>query len=170
MATFTSTDDPDLIVVLLDRVNISVCNTVPAVAALRTLLLDPARVRQFAGRVTFVFDGYDDEKDELYQNPIVRAFIVRLTEQFPYWLHFVRKDDDALFVLVMCLMGPEGVAVEHHPGKRVRLEVNSDKFNEVVLTLFEHMNALYADYGLSDAENSAMTQQVKRWLDRIFGE
>lgn len=167
MAT-TPTVDHDLIVILLDQVNISVCNTAPAVAALRVLLLDPARVRQFAGRVTFVFDGYDDQKDELYQNPIVRAFVVRLTEQFPYWLHFVRKDDDALFVLVMCLMGPDGVTVEHRPGGRVRLAMDSDKFNDVVMTLFGHMNALYEDYGLSDAENSAMTQQVKRWLDRIF--
>lgn len=167
MAT-TPTVDHDLIVILLDQVNISVCNTAPAVAALRVLLLDPARVRQFAGRVTFVFDGYDDQKNELYQNPIVRAFVVRLTEQFPYWLHFVRKDDDALFVLVMCLMGPDGVTVEHRPGGRVRLAMDSDKFNDVVMTLFGHMNALYEDYGLSDAENSAMTQQVKRWLDRIF--
>lgn len=167
MAT-TPTVDHDLIVILLDQVNISVSNTAPAVAALRVLLLDPARVRQFAGRVTFVFDGYDDQKNELYQNPIVRAFVVRLTEQFPYWLHFVRKDDDALFVLVMCLMGPDGVTVEHRPGGRVRLAMDSDKFNDVVMTLFGHMNALYEDYGLSDAENSAMTQQVKRWLDRIF--
>lgn len=169
MAT-TSTHDPDLIVVLLDQVNISVCNTAPAVAALRTLLLDPTRVRQFAGRVTIVFDGYDDQKGELYQNPIVRAFVVRLTEQFPYWLHFVRKDDDALFVLVMCLMGPEDVTVEHQPGGLVRLEVSPSKFNEVVMTLFENMNALYADYGLSDEENSAMTQKVKLWLNRIMGE
>lgn len=168
MATTTLVEH-DLIVLLLDQVNVSVCNTAPALAALRTLLLDPARVRQFAGRVTLIFDGYDDQKEELYQNPVVRAFVVRLTEQFPYWLHFVLKDDDALFVLVMCLMGPEGVTVEHHPGGRVRLEVNPDKFNDVVMTLFGNMNALYADYGLSEKENSATTQQVKRWLDRILG-
>lgn len=166
----TSTTDPDLIVILLDQVNVSVCNTTPAVAALRTLLGDATRVRQFAGRVTFIFDGYDDQKAELYQNPIVRAFVARLTEQFPYWLHFVQKDDDALFVLVMCLLAPEDVVVEHLPSGRLGLEVNPSSFNEVVLDLFGHMNALYADYGLSDEENSAMTQKVKRWLNRIMGE
>ena len=165
----TLTIDHDLIVVVLDQVNISVCNTAPAVAALRVLLLDPTRVRQFAGRVSFMFEGYESQKDELYQNPIVRAFVVRLTEQFPYWLHFVRKDDDSLFVLTMCLIGPDGLTVEQRPEGRVHLNVNSDKFNDVVMTLFGHMNALYEEYGLSNAENSAMTQQVKRWLDRILG-
>lgn len=166
----TSTDDPDLIVVLLDQVNISVCNTTPAVTALRTLLTDPTRVRHFAGRVTFAFHGYDGQTDELYQNPIVCTFVERLTEQFPYWFHFVRKDDDALFVLVMCLLGPDGVTAEHQPDGRVRLDVSPSKFNEVVMTLFEHMNGLYADNGLSDEENSAMTQKVKSWLNRIMGE
>lgn len=160
--------DRELIVLLLDQVNVSVCNTMPAVAVLRTFALDPVRVRKYGSCVSLVFEGYESQKDELYQNPFVRAFIVRLTEQFPYWLHYLRKDDDSLYVLMMCLLGPEGMKVTDSIGAKVTVEIISQKFNEVLMDLFGHMNALYADYGLTQAENSDMTQQVKRWVDRIL--
>jgi hypothetical protein len=165
----TSPKNTDLIVVILDQVNVSVCNTAPVLAALREKLLGLGQVRKFSGRVTFVFDGYDSQSAELYENPVVRAFVARLTQQFPYWLHFASKDDDTLFVLVMCLMGPEGVVVERGRGGTVRLQLDTGKFSDIVLDLFRGMNSLYAEYGLGEDENRAMTKQVERWLGRVTG-
>jgi hypothetical protein len=160
----------DLIVILLDQANVAICNTKPVLAALQALSVDAYSVRHYASRITFVFDGYGNQTEELYENPRVRAFVQKLTEQFPYWLHFISKSDDALFVLFMCMMGDEHAQVGSKSNGRVQLELNTAKFNSVLMDWFGYLNRLHAEHGLSDAETSAMTAQVKVWVDRVFAQ
>lgn len=108
------------------------------------------------------FAGYEHDPREVYQIREVRRFIQALTERFPYWFHFASRDvDETLWVILQCLLpvGPlaivDGVA---------RYSIETEDWNKVTLGLFGHMNGLYHHHGLTQAENSATTQQVLRYV------
>ncbi len=52
------------------------------------------QVVDFEGRITFLFDGWNDDPRETAEIPEIRAYFSALTEKFPYWMHYVEKDDD----------------------------------------------------------------------------
>jgi len=48
------------------------------------------------GRLIFFFSGWDDDPLEISDIPEIRARFGKLTEAFPYWLHFAEKQGNTL--------------------------------------------------------------------------
>lgn len=150
---------------LLSRDKVEALDIEAPLGALRTMAATADTARAFAGRVHIVFDGYNDDPREVYQVPAVRSFVMKLTEQFPHWFHFMNKVDDSLLVILKCLTKPQPVVISDG---RVATSVDIDEFNRVALGLFTRMNALYADLGLTERENAETTDQVAEYFRAIM--
>jgi hypothetical protein len=55
------------------------------------------------GALTFFFSGWDADPREISDIPEIRRWFVRLTEVFPYWLHFAEKAGETLSNALMLL-------------------------------------------------------------------
>lgn len=159
---------PEEILLVFDRPNVLAMNVAPPLGALLQLIESAQAARTYRHRVRIVFEGYEGEASEVYEHPHVRDFIRQLTDQFPYWLHFACLDDDSLFVVMNCL-APPGSVSRSPDGKRVQLVIDTAQWNEQLMSLFGHMNGLYAKLGLTSAENSETTQAVATWCQRRVG-
>jgi hypothetical protein len=53
------------------------------------------------GRLMFFFSGWDDDPREIWEIPDIRAWYGKLTEVFPYWLHFAEKQGNTLLNALM---------------------------------------------------------------------
>ena len=138
--------------------------------ALRAMTLDAATVRRYAGTIRFMFSGYDEDPRELYSIPEVRRCVQRLTDEFPYWLHYADKDSESLLVVLTCLASVESSAIDLSTNQagQARSVVDMQGFSLKLQDLFSEMNTLHARHGLSASETSAMTQQVIRYLRQHF--
>lgn len=159
---------PQLLVLVFDRANVLDMNIQPPLSALRQLSETAQTARMHKHCVRLAFEGYEQDTNEVYEDRHVREFIRSLTEEFPYWLHFASLEDDTLFTIMNCLAPPESVTTSPTAGQ-VRLVIDAHVWNEQLMTLFGHMNALYAQLGLSQTENSATTQAVAGWCRRVVG-
>lgn len=146
---------------MLSRDKVEALDIDAPLRALQAMAATAATAREFAGRVHVAFDGYNDDPREVYEVPAVRSFVMKLTEQFPHWFHFMNKVDDSLLVILKCLTQPQPVVISDG---RVATSVDVDEFNRVALGLFTRMNALYADLGLTERENAATTNQVAEYF------
>lgn len=151
---------------LFDRENIEALNVDPPLEALAAMAASPTAIREYAGLVDVVFDGYNNDSRELFSIPEVRVFVQALTRRFPYWLHFSSKSSDGLRVILLCLMSPANVTVV---GGQSFTDLDVKELNAVVLNLFGHMNSLYSGNGLSQLENSQTTHEVAAYLKAFAG-
>jgi hypothetical protein len=56
------------------------------------------------GRVSLMFEGYDDDPRDVYDIPEIRRYAKALDEKFPYWFYFVSLHvQSTLQVLALCL-------------------------------------------------------------------
>lgn len=133
--------------------------------ALDAMASSAVNTREYAGRVEFMFSGYEDDPRELYSIHEVRKFVRALTARFPYWFHFCTKSGDSLWVVIQCLLpvGPvtviDGVATT---------AMDTEAWNTKTAELFGFMNGLYQHHGLSKEENSETTQQVLKYVRRFM--
>lgn len=154
-------DLPAPILMLIDKANIERLNIGPPLDALRTMSATPESTREFAGRVEFVFEGYEHDPRELYSILEVRKFVKAMTAEFPYWFHFSSKSGDSLWVILQCLLPMDLVTVVNGVAS---YSIDSAAWNEKTLELFSAMNGLYHHHGLSMKENSDTTQQVLKYV------
>jgi hypothetical protein len=54
-----------------------------------------ARVARFANQLAILVKGFDDDPRELFEVPTVRRFFQAITQNWPYWLHFLNADAPA---------------------------------------------------------------------------
>jgi hypothetical protein len=163
LASLARAADP--VIFHIDRENVQRCEVAPPLKALRAMALTPETTRKYAGRVQFVFTGYEHDPRELYSIPEVRAFIGALNDEFPYWFHFSSKVDDSLFVILMSLLSTASAIV--HCGK-AQVAIDPGEWDDLTLGLFEFMNGLYAHHGLTPEENSRTTQQVLTYVRTFY--
>lgn len=106
----------DAVILSLDRPKVEAMRLQEPLTALERMIETPRSAREYAGKVTIAFGGFQDET-EVYLIRSVQRFVRDLTERFPYWLHFANKDDDTLFVLMACLVPPEPLAGARTPAQ-----------------------------------------------------
>jgi hypothetical protein len=97
--------DFDLVVVI-DRAEVEVGDTAPAMSTLSKLLSSVQTIRSFQNGVDVAFHGYDSDPRELFDITEVREFVYELDLLFPYWLYFLRKTGNGLQALAFCLRPP----------------------------------------------------------------
>lgn len=64
---------------------------------------DASLARKFMGRMILTFDGYNHDARELTEIPEVVRFFVTVTEEWPYWLHFLDHDLVRSIRVALCL-------------------------------------------------------------------
>jgi hypothetical protein len=158
-------DLPEQIYLEITRSMVECRDTAALLFALRAMTLGAGSLRRYASSVRLMFSGYDADPRELYAIPEVRGYVYRLTQDFPYWLHFADKNSASLLVLLMCLTSVD--STENSAG-RVTSGVDVQGLKAAVQDLFIEMNTLHARHGLSPSETSAMTQQVSDYLRQHF--
>lgn len=96
----------DPLVVVVSKAEVDAMDTSTALAVLQKLVESPGTAREFVERVDIAFHGHDHTKQELFEIPEVRNFIIQLDQQFPFWLFFLSKHHLGLQCLLFCLLPP----------------------------------------------------------------
>lgn len=110
------------------------------------------------GKLTFFFQGWDDDPRETAEIADIRAYFQAVTAQWPYWLHFSEKVGDTVFHVLRLLC--EGLYVRRESGM---VTWAFDDMNEVtvqLLKLFSGQNALYDRFDLPESLNERVSQEV----------
>jgi len=125
---------------------------------LNQLIASPNTAIYFMERVDIALDGYNERRDELWEIPEVRNYVVMLDAAFPYWLYFLSKNGGGLYVVVKCFLlpflTPEG-----------EKEINLPKLDKYLTNRgFPAMNQVCEYTGLSDEANIEMTNRVVNYF------
>lgn len=155
---------PPLVFLRFNRPEIESGVTGSAVDRLMSLSDATRHVRALADTCVLEVGGYDDDPRELYEIPEVRAFFRALVPEWGGWLHFLEKEHSSISVLVSLLVDME--AVERRAGKVSAHMRDPAQFRTVMLSLFNAMNLLYIEHGLTDTDALAMTDKVMAVLNR----
>jgi hypothetical protein len=83
--------------------DVQACDTTTVLTALNSFLETQERVAWGRGRITLIFEGFDDDPRDVWNIPEIRRYIEKLDEQFPYWFYFADLDAHTLKVLALCL-------------------------------------------------------------------
>ena len=126
---------------------------------LQQLIANPETSRYYMERVDIAFDGYNEYRDELWEIPEVRNFVVALDAEFPYWFYFLSKTGKGLYVIVKCFLlpflTPEGEKEHNMPKLENYLQEQG----------FPAMNQVCYFTGSSEEENIAMSNRVLNYLN-----
>lgn len=158
----------DFVVLQLSRAEIERGLVGDAVDRLMILSDSAAFSHRYANSLAIEVAGYDEDPRELYEIPDVRAFFAALTTAWPYWLHFLEKDHDALHVLLCQIV--ETKVVGRASGQVSARIQDLQELHTTLNRLFDAMNALYDMHGFTHTDNVAMTRSVMRTVNRLFGE
>lgn len=154
-----------LVVILFSRANVEGGLTGDALVRLMSLSDSLSFVGALADKLTFKFEGFDNASREISQIPECISFFRALTKQWPYWFHFLEKNDTSISMVfhLLCDMA----LVQTKRGMVGNHFVNPEWFAVVAMRLFEGMNSLYETHGISKADNEAMTAKVNAALYRL---
>lgn len=127
---------------------------------LEQLIASPNTASYFMERVDIAIDGYNERRDELWEIPEVRDYVVMLDAAFPYWLYFLSKNGGGLYVVVKCFLlpflTPEG-----------EKEINLPKLDKYLTNRgFPAMNQVCEYTDLSEEANIEMTNRVVNYFIR----
>ena len=114
------------------------------------------RAMRVKGKVTFIFEGWENDKRELCEIPEVRSYVSKMMRAFPVFflcdnLTILLAHNCSCFVKVISQSGGmSAIEVNHH----------SDSFREFADNGFGLMNEYYERYGLSDEMNIERSKEL----------
>lgn len=158
--------ESDMVVVQFHRSDIKKGLTGSALHTLMTISDSPELSRLYGGRLMFFFEGYDQDRREIIEIPECRRFFRKITNQWPFWFHFVVKEPQQ-FALVFTLLCD--VKVKHRTGYSDVGFKNIQQFAELAHDLFGHMNNLYDLHGFSEEMNRKTSKEVDGMLMAMAG-
>jgi hypothetical protein len=118
------------------------------------------------GKLTFYFEGWDDDPRETAEIAEIRAFFQAVTAQWPYWLHFSEKVGDTV-MHVLRLLG-EGLFVRRESGVVTWAFDDMDEVAVQLLMLFSGQNALYDRFDLPESMNERISQEVAQLVENTL--
>ncbi|WP_295413875.1 chlororespiratory reduction 6 domain-containing protein [uncultured Thiodictyon sp.] len=130
-------------------------------------LLPLAASREIAmrweGKVTFYFDGWDNDPRETAEIPEIRAYFMDVTAEFPYWFHFVEKVGDTFWHVLRLLC--RGHREQTQPGLiGWQFDDHKELFRQINLQ-FGYMNGLYDQLGLPEEMNQRVSQEIAQLIE-----
>jgi hypothetical protein len=127
---------------------------------LRQLTSNKSVIEYFRERVDISFDGYNNNREELYEIPEVRNYVKELDNLFPYWLYFLSKNGSGLFVIIKCFLLP-------FLKPEAEQEINGKKLQDYLEKRgFLAMNHLCELVNISEEENIEMTNRLVNYLSK----
>lgn len=122
-------------------------------SALQGFLENRETVINGRGRVTLLFEGYDDDLRDVFDIPEIRRYAKALDEQFPYWFYFACLDcGSTLQVLSLCLC-----QVVKVPGGSTP---HPDDLKQFLISHIVALNQLCEKFALGDAVKNQVTTEA----------
>lgn len=159
----------DFIVIQFSRKEVEKGLIGDALDRLRLISDDREKFCRFENSVVFFFQGYDQDPREVQEIPEVVHFFRALTNQWPYWLHFIRRDikeKDNLALVLRLLNECEIVSVTAN-----RCGVRFKDMNSVANSidrLFEGMVTLYQYHEYEKVKGDDVIRRINAAIDKIF--
>ncbi|MDN0082438.1 hypothetical protein QU487_06675 [Crenobacter sp. SG2305] len=136
----------DMMVLGITREEIESQNISKALSRLMMLSDQQVWTEKFNGGLLFFIAGYDHDRRDLAEIAEVRAYMQRLTSEWPFWIHFLAQHDQIMLVLrLLCdveILAQQNGAVGTRFKKPEQLEANFRK-------LFDEKNRLLDCYGIA---------------------
>lgn len=136
-------------VVLLEisREEIESLNISHSLACLYKLSDTKEAVMQFRESLLYVIYGYDDDPRELEEIPEVMVFMKRLTQEWPFWVWFMRREK-GIFGQIFLLLRDRSNMVKKEHGK-IRTRLPTDEFIVIFQDLMGRSAPLFQAYQIS---------------------
>jgi hypothetical protein len=117
----------------------------------------------------FYFSGWDSDPREICDIPEIRRWFVRLTEMFPYWLHFAEKEGSTLSHVLMLMLLCQG-ATERSPdtGMVGWRFADMDEVKDRVLWLLTAQDALYEKLGVPAETGERISEEIAEFIRRTL--
>lgn len=158
-----STVKNELVVITIMRESVMDCDPSHMVKLLKNISTTRAQVVDFEGRITFVFEGWDDDPRETAEIPEIRAYFSALTERFPHWMHYVEKAGDTFMHVVRLL------CKGHYEQKSLGVVVWSfDDLNDmkqVVEYLSTHMDRWHRRHNIPYITNRRIHEEIAQLIE-----
>lgn len=125
---------------------------------LNQLTSNITNIKYFREKVDISFDGYNKTRNELWEIPAVRNYVIELDSKFPFWLYFLSRNGGGLYVIIKCFLLPflTPAADKEINGKKLQ--------NYLEKRGFLAMNHLCDLAGISEEENIEMTNRVLKYF------
>ncbi|MBK5963341.1 hypothetical protein CCR95_04360 [Thiocystis minor] len=152
----------ELLIIAITRESVVTNDTGPMLDKLLPLSASHEAALQWEGKLTFYFDGWDDDPRETAEIPEIRAYFQTLTKEWPYWLHFCEKVGDTILHVLRLLCHGHSVPTQ---GGMVgwRFEDLAEVTHEI-MRLFRHMNGLYERLDLPETMNERISQEIAQLI------
>ena len=125
---------------------------------LNQLTSNITNIKYFREKVDISFEGYNKTRDELWEIPAVRNYVIELDSNFPFWLYFLSRNGGGLYVIIKCFLLPFLVPDADK-------EINGEKLQDYLENRgFLAMNQLCDLAGISEEENIEMTNRVLKYF------
>lgn len=149
----------DLAVIMVSRHEVEAGHIGDLVDRLMVFSDDPHLAEKFMGKMVLVFDGYNDDVREVTQIPDLVRFFVAVTEEWPYWLHFLEND------LAQSVQVAINVYIESEPftageGGVIMSTYDKPRGVQRIKRLFNAMSTLHEAIELPEAQRVERTNFV----------
>lgn len=133
-----------------------------AVDRLMQLSDDDDLARRLEGSVFLVFEGFESLPYEVWQIAECLDFFRAVTEEWPYWFHFLERDSGSLGLAVRMLVDVTGVQSEDGVTNAAMV---AERLDAILLRLFNAMGGLHERLGLDDAHTVESSRAVLKGLE-----
>ncbi|APO93222.1 hypothetical protein [Xanthomonas vesicatoria] len=147
--------DHDAIIFMFSRARVERSDIGETLGQLNALSDTAEKVRRFAGRVFFMFDGYNDDPRHIYQVPEAREFFSRVTEMLPLWAHYLHRDPEMLGIAYLLLCQSEPF---YENRQRVSVSIDMAEARSLTHRLVSAATGLHALHGLTEEESRAIIE------------
>lgn len=151
-------DDPP-IEITVSREAVEVNYTKYTLDSLLPLVRDPAQAPAVIGKVSLVFEGYENDPRKLWEVPEVRVFLQRLDGEFAYWYFLADLTRDTLYILAACVCRIEV------SGSRVIF--NKDDLLNFSVRQFDAMNQLFREWNLPQEEKAVRDERIIKYFSGV---
>ena len=110
-----------------------------------------AYAKKFGGKFAFYFEGYSE--DEIWREPLIRAFVKKLNATFPYLFYLAEKQGGTLKLLTIleCATGKS---------EGENLAMDKEHFSEYLKEQIQGIVKMAQKTGISPENAQSMMQQV----------
>ena len=133
-----------------------------AVDRLMQLSDDDDLARRMEGQVFLLIEGYDTDPRELFQIEECVSFFRAVTEQWPYWFHFLERKSGSLGRALRMLVD---VRVTHMDDGVVKAVVEAECLEAVLLRMFKAMAGLQQRLDLDETHTVEASEEVLKALE-----
>ena len=158
-----STVKEDLVLIQIMRESVMDCDPSHMLELLKNITSTREQVMAFEGRVTFYFDGWDDDPREVAEIPEIRAYFAALTAKFPYWLHYAEKAGDTVMRVMQLLS--KGHFVERQSGVVTWSFDDIEDMKRVLDHLASHLGRWHSRHNITYRDNQRIHQEVAQLIE-----